>query len=485
MRTRAFRSSFVIVAMSAVALMAVLTGITFLAGCNGGGGGNLGGGGTPTVSSVTASVTPASVVVGSSAQASCAVHMSDGSAGTGGCTYSSSSTTVASVDAASGVVTTKTVGTATITATSTLDPSRSGPATLTVTAVPSNVTVTVNRAAVLGENGAKTVMSGNVVVTHSGSSDTAFSCVSGNANLVTINNPATCTYTPAATGSGDATITVTAHADNSKTATFTVHVGNWVLADSGGATDIVDLNKGTSAIQLLPTSAGCSYPAISYAASMFVCEGVSLTSNDAVLQIYQTDGMASGTKLLASVDLTTQAGLGFARQPSFSPGGTKIVFSSPTSGGAQAVYVINTDWTGLKLLFTEVASGVAISPVHFTPNGKQIMFENVSTMTVWIMDADSSNPQPFISAPSNTAMYSIDADGSMSTLYYSDGSSTYVEDAATGKVTATIGGYVLMGVFPNDGGILLTKNYANLYTAPADGVGTPTLLSAGGWGSAY
>jgi hypothetical protein len=413
--------------------------------------------------------------------------MSNGTYGSG-CTYSSSTTTVASVDAASGAITTKAVGTTVITATSTQDVNRFGTATLTVTAAPSNVTVTVNRAAVLGENGAKTVMSGNVKVTNSGSSDTAFSCASSNANLVTINDPATCTYTPAATGSGDATITVAAHADNSKTATFTVHVGNWVLIQTQVGTYIVDFNKGTAMTQLVPGSTGCSDPSISYDASMFVCQQVSLTSNDSVLQIYQTDGTASGTKLLTSFDLTTQDGfMAAVLLPSFSPDGKKIIFVAPIGSGVQVIYAINTDWSGLKSLFTEAVSGVAISPVHFTPDGKQIMFENVSTMTVWIMNADGTNPAPFISASSNTAMYSVDANGAMSTLYYSDGNATYVEDAATGKVTATISGYALMGVFPNDGGIILTDNHGgNLYTLPADGVGTPTLLATGsGWGSAY
>jgi Tol biopolymer transport system component len=376
-------------------------------------------------------------------------------------------------------------GTAIITATSVQDVNRSGTATLTVTAAAANnVSVTVNRAAVLGENGAKTVMSGNIVVTNSGSADTAFSCTSSNANLVTMNNPTTCTYTPAATGSGDATITVAAHADNSKTATFTVHVGNWVLVGSGGV-GLVDINKGTAMTQLLPGSAHCSYPSISYDATMFVCQHIGAVGEDDLLQIYQTDGTASGTTLLTAVDLMAQAGIATQSNPSLSPDGTKIVFSSPTTGGAQAVYVINTDWTGLTSLFTEAVSGVAISPVHFTPDGKKIMFENVSTMTVWIMNADGSSPQPLVSAPSNTALYSVDADGGMSTLYYSDGSNTYVEDAATGNIKTTINGSYLMGVLPNEGGILLLDG-GGLSVLPADGVGAPIVLAIGsGWGSAY
>jgi hypothetical protein len=360
-------------------------------------------------------------------------------------------------------------------------------AIVTVTTA-ATVNVTVNRAAVLGENGAKTDMSGNVRVTNSGGPDTAFICASASP-LVTMNDSTACTYTLEAVGSGDATITVTAHADTTKTASFTVHVGNWVIFQTQVATYIVDLNKGTTATQLLPGSAECSDPSISYDASMFVCQQTSLTSNDSVLQIYQTDGTASGTKLLTSFDLTTQDGvMAAALVPSFSPDGTKIIFVVPIGSGVQVIYAINTDWSGLKPLFTEAASQVGLSPVHFTPDGKQIMFENVSTITVWIMNADGSNPQPFISAPSsNTAMYSVDANEGMSTLYYSDGTpTTYVEDAATGKVTATISGYALLGVLPNDGGIILRDNGGNLYTAPADGVGIPTLLATGsGWGSAY
>ena len=473
-----------VVAMSAVALMAVLT--FAFAGCRSGGGGTTGGGGSVTVSSVTASVAPAAVLVGASAQATCIVHMSDGTTGTGGCTYSVDKTAVATINATSGAITAKAVGTATITATSTKDVDRSGTATITVTAAASNVSVTVNRAAVLGENGAKTVMAENVKVTNSGGADTAFSCTSSNANLLTINDPATCTYTPAATGSGDATITVTAHADTTKTATFTVHVGNWVLSQPGAVT-VVDLNKGTSAMQLLSGSAHCSDPSISYDATEFVCQHIGAIGEDDLLQIYQTDGTASGTQLLIAVDLMKQAGIGTQSNPSFSPDGTKIVFSGPSSSNIQTVYIINVDGTGLVSLFAEAASDVAISPVHFTPDGKQIMFENVSTMTVWIMNADGSSPQPFVSASSNTAMYSVDANNNMSTLYYSGGGNTYVEDAATGKVMATVNGYVLMGVLPNDGGIILTDNHGeNLYTLPADGVGTPTFLAAGsGWGSAY
>jgi DNA-binding beta-propeller fold protein YncE len=166
--------------------------------------------------------------------------------------------------------------------------------------------------------------------------------------------------------------------------------------------------------------------------------------------------------------------------PSLSPDGKKIVFSSAVGGGVQKIYTINVDGTGLVSIFTESASMVGVSAVHFTPEGK-IMFENVSTLTVWIMNDDGSNAVPLINAPSNTAMYSLD--GHMSTLYYSDGTATYVEDVATGKVTATLTGYFLLGVLPNDGGILLT-DYNNVYTESADGTETPAVLSSGSWGSA-
>ena len=104
MRTQMFRSFSSVFAMRNVLMAAfTLSLIALIAGC--GGGGNEGGGGSITVSSVTASVSPASVTVGSPAQASCVVTMSDGTSGSG-CTFSSSNVSVASINAATGAITT-------------------------------------------------------------------------------------------------------------------------------------------------------------------------------------------------------------------------------------------------------------------------------------------------------------------------------------------------------------------------------------------
>lgn len=111
---------------SAVIAFASLVGCVVLSSCGGGGGNSGGGTQQPTITSVTVTCTPTSAQIGLTSQCSATVS------GTG--SYSSSVTWSAAggIVTSAGVFTPSTPGTATITATSARDATKSGSASVTV-----------------------------------------------------------------------------------------------------------------------------------------------------------------------------------------------------------------------------------------------------------------------------------------------------------------------------------------------------------------
>lgn len=187
-----------------------------LAGCgNGGAGGGSGGGGTsnnPTITSVTASCTPTSVVEGGSSTCS-AVVTGTGNYGSG-VSWTASAGTITSAGAFTAPNTAETV---TVTATSTEDPTKSGTASITVTAPTiTSVAVTCSPASVV--EGGSATCSANVKGAGSYSSSVSWSASAGSitsAGVFTAPNTTgsvtvTATSTEDSTKSGSASITVTA-----------------------------------------------------------------------------------------------------------------------------------------------------------------------------------------------------------------------------------------------------------------------------------
>jgi len=285
----------------------------------------------------------------------------------------------------------------------------------------------------------------------------------------------------ASTGTGDVTVTVTAHADNTKTGTFTVHVGNWALLVNGSyAMQVVNIGNG-SPTTIMANSNACTQSAMSYDAQKIVC--TDLISSIPVVKIYATDGTSAGTILSKTIDLSSLGPLNHVTvsYPRFSQDGAKIVFTGVVSG-VQGVYTMNADGTSPTRLFQEPASGIAVERARFTPDGRQILFENLLDQTVWAMNADGTSPAQLVNAPSVWAMYSPD----MRTLYYASAvgvtPSAYVKDVATGNVR-TLSGYDILDVAPNGSGILLT-DVTSIYRADALGVNiSPTPVATGSWGS--
>lgn len=145
--------------------MLVLSVLGFLcvAGCGGGGGNGGGGGGsTSTITSVSVSCSPASITTVQTSSCSASV------AGTG--SYSSGVTWTATDGAitSAGVFTPSAIGTATITATSTQDATKSGLATVTVNSV-TTATLTWETSQIAGTSGSSggngvSLLGGNVLV---------------------------------------------------------------------------------------------------------------------------------------------------------------------------------------------------------------------------------------------------------------------------------------------------------------------------------
>lgn len=170
---------------------------------------------TPRVTSVAVTPGTASVLVGDQTQLAANVSAVNGAATT--VTWQTSNASVATVSA-SGQVQGIAVGSASITATSTFDASKSGSAQVTVNPRPAVISVSIAPAAptvVVGQNVALTA-----TVAVVGGASTAVAWVSSNPSTVTVSASGTITGVAA----GNASVSATSVADPTKSATVPVTV---------------------------------------------------------------------------------------------------------------------------------------------------------------------------------------------------------------------------------------------------------------------
>lgn len=338
------------------------------------------------------------------------------------------------------------------------------------------VSIAAVKPAVLGQVGLKSLaLAANVTVTNPNSADTAISCASSDANLLSIIDPVACTAKPSATGAGDVTITATAHADSTKTATFVVHVGNYALvANNVAGLQMVDVGRGTPAVTLLHNN--LPLHVAQWFSDRSKIAGTDLSAaTSSVINIYTTDGTGSGTVFDHKLDVGAIGNDIQVTSLAVSPDGTTIAFVAQMGGNVQGIYTVSVaaDAKGNAVvsapLHTEPPNGSrGISGIWYTPDGR-ILVENVVTETMYIINADGSGWQELVSSSSNVAMYSPD----MKTLYYAftdenNAAHTWVVDAVSKSIITTIDGYVVVAVEPNGSGILLTDG-ANIFTADAMG----------------
>lgn len=87
-----------------------------------------------------------------------------------------------------------------------------------------------------------------------------------------------------------------------------------------------------------------------------------------------------------------------AKEPVWSPDGTKLAFTNDDGSGHREIWIVNTDGTGLRSLVT---TGNSLSPA-WSPNGSQIAFaqfnETTSRFDIWVVNADGSNPHALFDA---------------------------------------------------------------------------------------
>lgn len=192
-----------------------------------------------------------------------------------------------------------------------------------------------------------------------------------------------------------------------------------------------------------------------------------------------------------NVDGTGQKQLtttGYNLYPSFSPDGTKIAFAyAPQVTFPYQICTINADGTGQKQLTTGTYNNY--TPV-FSPEGKNIAyFSNISTLMLFIMNADGTSQRPLY----NTGLTSLDVcsiafspDGTKIAYIVKDMNSylqvfiVNVDGSGSSQLT-TDNNYHYAPSFSPDGQKIVYEaaesGIGKIYIRNADGTGTPLRLS--------
>ena len=281
------------------------------------------------------------------------------------------------------------------------------------------------------------------------------------------------------------------NADTSKTATANVQIGSWALLEGPAGLQFFDADGKGSPItifthaDILNPNNGCYHSSVQRDLMKFVCVNFA-SDGPSVINLYQTDGTAGGTKEIGTIDFTLAkyGSLGQITYPAWSPVGKKLLFVSSDAGSVRSVSTICADGTAAPVdLFNEAPSMIGMPAPHFTPDNLSITFYNVTDGTMWIMGADGTNPHQLINAPSLGVFYTKD----MKTMYYYNHTGVYVN----GVADSLYPGFTLIGLSPDEKYLLLQDfrgdingpTYGLTFLGTVDGE-TPTPFgAAGGWGS--
>ncbi|HXW13680.1 MAG TPA: hypothetical protein VEN79_04145 [Terriglobia bacterium] len=198
------------------------------------------------------------------------------------------------------------------------------------------------------------------------------------------------------------------------------------------------------------------------------------------LVIFQTDGAAAGTQPISTIDMAALGYSGTFANAHLSPDDSMIVFEGGTTNStgllSAGTYVVASNGESAPVLLapdTDSDHDVLGNP-RFTPDGTEILYSQGGT--VWIMNADGSNPQQLLTIASENAEFSP----SMTTLYYQTTGGVYVANA-DGSDPVSIAGsaYSFLGLSPNGQSMLLSSP-SGIFTATSMG-GSLQQLNVSTW----
>ncbi len=176
---------------------------------------------------------------------------------------------------------------------------------------------------------------------------------------------------------------------------------------------------------------------------------------------------------------------GNAREPSWSPDGTKITFQAYWDGNWH-IYTVNTDGSGLK----QMTSGdFDHREPHWSPDGTSLAFssDRNGTYDIWKLQIVSEQTEAVTSGEGNESGPSWSPDGkSLAYVSENDGSFELVKQSAEGSESETLytGKGKLSGAAwsPNGGQLLINEHKdvkATLRQVDANGKGVKTISAEG------
>jgi len=312
--------------------------------------------------------------------------------------------------------------------------------------------------------------------TVSGSSDTSVVWSVDETSLATI-GASTGIATPSSAKTGVVTITAAAHADPTKTASLQVNVVDWILADYNAFLLVGQNGTYLRWGSVLPTSDSYEECTWSQDHLKFICiDGAAQVEN--TFYVFQTNGMAAGTKQVSAVDLSSYSNLIWATNPRFSPDGKNVVFWGSGLAGlalVQGPFIVDAAGKTAPVLIATDSTffDTTFSAPRFTPNNKEILYADASGL--WIVNADGSDPRNLAPPPANQGLLSPD----MSTLYYASNGCLYKANTDGTNPVCVLSENVVavMDISPDgnqlviEGPEVISATGGNIYVVNTDGSG--------------